>query len=268
MKVIQSSIVFIVFLIGCSQGEKKEVKYYPSGNLKSVYITNTDESIVRKTFFDSSEELIESIGTVRNGKLNGKFETFYKPGGLQRSCYFIDHVIDGEVKEYYENGSLRKLYHAKLGVENGVNINWDPSGEIVSVVTAKDGKPQGFSLKDKRPFYIYGDTALKARGNVDENFHFYAIDYTEGKIHLASSIDGEWRRIDVYSSENCNCDFQQNAVFCINDLGERITLPDSLYQITNLKEGQVYSLSHEGCPFQFIEFKTANKSYVYVQNKG
>jgi antitoxin component YwqK of YwqJK toxin-antitoxin module len=141
-------------------------------------------------------DVVKTKYTLKNGKLNGEYKTYYSNGKLEVSLNFINDKKEGEAKAYYEDGSLKKHSYYSNDLENGKVVNYDLNGQISSEYFMKEGELNGLAKNyidgklDNETEYIMG----KANGMHKE----YVYDGT--KITFMSTshyLNGEQNGTEV-----------------------------------------------------------------------
>lgn len=91
--------------------------------------------------------------TYKNGKLNGMKVTYYVPEELSdksqrvaRTEMYVNDVKEGEVKEYFENGTLKMEGNYVKGKPNGVITTYHPNGKPMIKERYKYGNRHGWSF--------------------------------------------------------------------------------------------------------------------------
>ena len=81
---------------------------------------------------------------------------YYENGNLKKDGSYIDNKGDGTYKEYYEDGKLKKESHFIKGKINGNSITYSDSGKVTSEYTFKKGtleKIEGSKINRKDSCY-------------------------------------------------------------------------------------------------------------------
>lgn len=124
---------------------------------------------------------VESV--YNQGKKNGFMKMYYKGGEVKEECNFLFDNIDGERKEYYQNGQIKSIsvytngilngWHRTYfedgrlcfeclyinGLESGTKIKYYENGQLEEESTYENGKKDGY---EKR-FSEYGCLIYQAR---------------------------------------------------------------------------------------------------------
>jgi len=117
---------------------------------------------------------------------------------LIRTCDFVDGVINGVCKSYYDNGDIRDIQEFVNGQTNGKYEIFSKSGILIEQGTEKDDQRNG------KIYYYYPDTgkikdivtfANGVKNGWAEYFNEDGIKYMEGTLK-DGSMEGEWNVYD------------------------------------------------------------------------
>jgi len=128
----------------------RKLKYYRTGELKSVYEINFTDSLqvnpfsnAKKGIFNISYDIDEVISLNYN---NGTYTHFYKSGSIKSIYYGIKGKLNGEGKKYYKNGNIKVIAQFQNNKLCGEYLVYNKIGEIIKVLKYKEGK----KLKNNR----------------------------------------------------------------------------------------------------------------------
>ena len=105
-----------------------------------VYIKKFSDEIVNGKVFQMFGDNKVPLGMVTNGKINGKWTSWYKNGQKYREEHYKDGIPDGLWTKWYENGQKSGEKTYKDG-ERGYWTEWYQNGQKRFEVTYEDGKP-------------------------------------------------------------------------------------------------------------------------------
>jgi antitoxin component YwqK of YwqJK toxin-antitoxin module len=131
-------IVSILFIISCKPHTEKIVREtYPDGKQKLVEFIDTKKG--NKDSYKMSyyypDNKIKSEGEFKNGKMNGKWTYYYENGKKWSEGYFKEGIEEGLRTAYYENGKKRYAGLFRDGKRTGEWKFWDESGKLVQKIT-------------------------------------------------------------------------------------------------------------------------------------
>ncbi len=143
-------------LLSCNKQAKLKVvrSVYPNGNIQQIVYYDlpvTDDSIgISEVYLDNGK--LKSRGTIKNGKLNGKWISYLKNGQIENRVDFINGLIHGTGEAFFEDGSWTKKTFVH-DVLNGPTIECivDSSGQQIWINGQyKDNEMDGlWTWKDK-----------------------------------------------------------------------------------------------------------------------
>ena len=61
---------------------------------------------------------------------NGEHKEWYNNGQLRKHCYYKDGILDGEYKDWWDNGQMWEHYYCKNGRKNGEYKSWYEEGQL------------------------------------------------------------------------------------------------------------------------------------------
>lgn len=129
---------------------------------------------------------------------NGMKTEYYNDGTVNAEYILVDGKINGELKLYNENGSIKKTGYFTNGLENGLFKEYDICGNLVAEYTMTNGKQNGI-LK----FYEDGKLSYSSTFTDDskngQHVEYYYNNET-GKLYLKQigdylndSKNGTWK---------------------------------------------------------------------------
>jgi antitoxin component YwqK of YwqJK toxin-antitoxin module len=144
---------------------KKEKIYYDSGELKAEGLVESDKKEGVWKVYDKHGDIAEKL-RFDGGKLNHR--EVYINNNLAISEELKDSIRNGELKLYYEDGSIKKLYTFKEGKQDGVGKTYFPNHNLELQYNYKDS----FQL-DYIQYYGNGEVFIKADTFGKGVMHFY-----------------------------------------------------------------------------------------------
>ncbi|MCF8374609.1 MAG: hypothetical protein K9H64_23525 [Bacteroidales bacterium] len=113
----------------------------------------------KNTYFDTGE--LKTKVTYRNGKLHGKYMSFYKNGNIEEVKYYKNGIVDGPFYIYYENSQLCKQGYYNLGKVDSILIGYSLNGDTSFVY-----KNRNDSIIVKM---LYKEGILRRKADYDHN---------------------------------------------------------------------------------------------------
>ena len=171
-----------------------------------------DGKIIKSTLVNSMKDNASfSLVTDINYNLNShKIVTDEFPNGLLKQ-YFIynkNGLLDGESREYYEEGDIKSISHFKNDIPDGVFISYYQNGNIENKYAYVNGQANG------ECFSYYENGKLEERyflknGEIDGEAFAY---YPSGKLEVKDFFkDGKKEGESIFYHENGN--IKQKSTF-------------------------------------------------------
>jgi uncharacterized protein len=207
-------------------------KYYrDNGKAKSVENMDTGEVTVYSEKGVKAEHFF-----LKNDKIEGQAETFYRNGERSSLIPYVAGVRDGKQTDYHENGIVAATYSYTQGKINGPYESFHPNGKLRIRSTFKDDYYNG-----KYEAY-YSNGALSSTGQ-----------YAEGREV------GEWK----YYHRNGKLSYGGMYTTKGNATGEWI-----YYDYTGMMTEKRRFDSEGRYDGETIEFEDGKQNYVWVYKKG
>ena len=171
-----------------------------------------DGKIIKSTLVNSMKDNASfSLATDINYNLNSnEIITDEFPNGLLKQ-YFIynkNRLLDGESREYYEEGDIKSISHFKNHIPDGVFISYYPNGNMEEKYAYVNGQANG------ECFSYYENGKLEERyflknGEIDGEAFAY---YPSGKLEVKDFFkDGKKEGESIFYHENGN--IKQKSTF-------------------------------------------------------
>ena len=171
-----------------------------------------DAKIIKSTLVNSMKDNASfSLVTDINYNLNSnEIITDEFPNGLLKQ-YFIynkNRLLDGESREYYEEGDIKSISHFKNHIPDGVFISYYPNGNMEEKYAYVNGQANG------ECFSYYENGKLEERyflknGEIDGEAFAY---YPSGKLEVKDFFkDGKKEGESIFYHENGN--IKQKSTF-------------------------------------------------------
>ena len=171
-----------------------------------------DGKIIKSTLVNSMKDSATfSLVTDINYNLNSnEIITDEFPNGLLKQ-YFIynkNELLDGESREYYEEGDIKSISHFKNHIPDGVFISYYPNGNMEEKYAYVNGQANG------ECFSYYENGKLEERyflknGEIDGEAFAY---YPSGKLEVKDFFkDGKKEGESIFYHENGN--IKQKSTF-------------------------------------------------------
>ena len=133
----------------CIPGSKlfDEINFYKT--FAAVYWYNfiADDTYTGQIYHYNLDGSLARVISMRDGKKNGMERKYVlnKNGivTISEETQYLDDLVDGFKKSYYENGMLYYTREYKQGVRDGESIEFDDKGNKISYCVYKRGKKHG-----------------------------------------------------------------------------------------------------------------------------
>ena len=145
-----------------SEGKFKDGKpngiwkaYYPNEVLKSIGLKRNGLSDSTWLFFDKKGRETWKY-EFADDKKNGCAQEFDTLGNVVKEMYYVNNVLQGEVREFYPSGELKRLVNFEDGKEAGMAYEYDKEGTIITEEVYDDG-----FLKEREQYNRYDENGKK-----------------------------------------------------------------------------------------------------------
>lgn len=115
---------------------------------------------------------IEVKYNLKNGKLNGYYETYYPSGKIKMTGYYKSGEKNGLFKDYYEDGSIQFKYNIKIGKLNGYFESFFLNGNKKKTGYFKNGNGNGL-FKEYNENGVLNSEYNMLNGVMNGSFKFY-----------------------------------------------------------------------------------------------
>src|SRR5690606_5842622 len=148
MKYILYSLIFICMYFSPELRAQSQVKtYYDSAATiikEEYFILNQDSTMVDGVYTMFHENVKTAVeGQYTRGKKDGLFKEYYPDGTLKRVMHYNKGLRDGEVVVYNPNGKLAQKGVFQNDTLTGTLAVYYPEGDIKSRTDFEAGKPDG-----------------------------------------------------------------------------------------------------------------------------
>jgi antitoxin component YwqK of YwqJK toxin-antitoxin module len=99
------------------------------------------------TWFRDNGNKYATVSVESGVYLNGPFEIFYRGGQLKKTGMLMRGLPDGTVKEFYDNGHLKRALRYNSGYRTGNYARYDHNGGIIETGAYEKGRLEGVVKK-------------------------------------------------------------------------------------------------------------------------
>lgn len=147
------------------------------------------QSVTKDYYLDCDTCIFMEISRNKEGKLHGKYKSYYKNGQLEEEMLYVNDSLREWVKVYYENGQVK--YHLTFyydDISKGRITFYHPNGSLMSYgkfedfetrIIQYDGDMASFNhevfLAKKIGLWLYFNDDLTLRGVEEFNDNFIKV---------------------------------------------------------------------------------------------
>ena len=160
------------------RGEVMMIRYYDEGIFYAYSYLGTDGKEVQKislqgnelnvlSYFKNGKKSVQHIR--KNGMIEGEYKEYHENGQMAEAGSFTNNEENGSYVKYYENGVKMNETPYVKGIINGVMIDYYPNGKIKLKTTYLEGDRFGvsekYSLEGKliKTIYYFNDDPISIR---------------------------------------------------------------------------------------------------------
>ncbi len=223
-----NKVLFFLFLI-----------WFQSSTSQEVTESIINDTIVKKSHFKDGSIIVERS---MNGKLNGPFIYYYKPNVIAKKGVYVNNIIVGNYKEYYEDGKTRiDFFYDTNGKEHNVQKWYDRKGKLEYLLHYKNGVKEGLFLRYKNGF-------IKEKSSYKSNkMHGISKKYYKGKLeyqchYINGKKVGKFKKFDRKNQQ---------------------LIEKGSYDINQKKDGKYEKFSNTGIELESGNYKNGKKIGVW-----
>lgn len=153
--------------------------YSTSGNLYSIRNFNDDLLDGTTTFYDTTSQKKTSEADYRQGKLYGKYYTYYPNGRPSAFLNYVDNRLQGDQTLYYPNGNI-KLFACYIHGRNVSNRQFYENGTPASAFMSVSVINQ--AIEKSMKWYDMEDTSYYTKSNeqcMPDSAYYYRVVFTK-----------------------------------------------------------------------------------------
>ena len=138
MKKVIVLLICLIPAVVFGEVVRKATAFHPNDVIKEItYFENDVEKA--KEIYDETANLLEIRGSIPDGLV----KEFYDDGKLKREYNYKNNKRDGIGKEYDEEGKLWSEWNYKNGEKDGISREYYNNGKLRAENNLKNGKPEG-----------------------------------------------------------------------------------------------------------------------------
>ena len=129
----------------------------------------------------------------KNGLLDGESRQYYEEGDIKSISPFKNNVADGVFLSYYQNGNMKEKHAYKNGNEEGEGIFYYENGKLEEKYFMKNGKLDGEAIN------YFEDGKIKNKAIFKDGVTLEEEVYKDNEIRKNTFKNGEIVQQDIYS---------------------------------------------------------------------
>ena len=129
----------------------------------------------------------------KNGLLDGESRQYYEEGDIKSISPFKNNVADGVFISYYQNGNMKEKHAYKNGNEEGEGIFYYENGKLEEKYFMKNGKLDGEAIN------YFEDGKIKNKAIFKDGVTLEEEIYKDNEIRKNTFKNGEIVQQDIYS---------------------------------------------------------------------
>ena len=157
--------------------------WMPDGKIKEIFYYNKGKEIAKETF-DNNGDVVEKTGIIPDGEV----KEYYENGKIKKEAYFENNKREGETRLYFKNGTLQGKYNYKNDKLDGPYIQYSEYTEYMEkypnlphLYYYEEGNYQNGKREGVFKQYYLDDKKIKVKGNIkngklDGILKEYAVD--------------------------------------------------------------------------------------------
>lgn len=172
---VKQYLIIIFFILLFVPSCKTPTEYNPKLKRGENYTFTSEENepITGTIVIKDSIGKIRIDGSLKEGKIDGKWQEFFSNGQLKHDRNYIDDKFQGINKEYYKNGQLKWVGKYERGEKMGLHKNWYENGKTKSEIYYINGKIEGLWRQwDQNGVLISGISVAEKENIFTESFNF------------------------------------------------------------------------------------------------
>jgi len=190
--------LFIISCVDQSSTKQDDRPFRMADNGDTIYQMLDNQGIV------ISEE------TVKNGKKNGPYWTYYPGGKLKEKVLFKDDKKNGVAEWYFEDGKIYQQTPYADGMINGIRKKYYSNGQLEAEIPYEKGQPllgtkeytkNGEVIQDTARILFYPENDVENEGKF--RLRLYLNDKTRDVFfYYFTEKDGEFTKIGIPAAYN------------------------------------------------------------------
>ena len=211
--------------------------------------------------------LLETYFTFnKNGILDGENREYYEEGDIKSIFYFKNNVVNGTSISYYLNGNIQEKNTYKNGEENGEGILYYENGNIKEKYFMKNDKLDGEAT------IYFEDGKIRNKSIFKDGVKLEEETYKDDEIRKNIFKNGEIIQQDIYSKNRilkAKKFFLENGKMKIISYYENASKQEEAFVINELLDGEALAYYSSGKLREKDFFKNGKRegeAIIYYEN--
>ena len=202
----------------------------------------------------------------KNGLLDGENREYYEEGDIKSIFYFKNNVVDGTSISYYQNGNIQEKNTYKNGEENGEGILYYENGNIKEKYFMKNDKLDGEATA------YFEDGKIRNKSIFKDGVKLEEETYKDDEIRKNIFKNGEIIQQDIYSKNRilkAKKFFLENGKMKIISYYENGSKQEEAFVINELLDGEALAYYPSGKLREKDFFKNGKRegeAIIYYEN--
>ena len=202
----------------------------------------------------------------KNGLLDGESRQYYEEGNIKSISPFKNNIADGVFISYYQNGNIKEKHTYKNGNEEGEGIFYYENGKLEEKYFMKNGKLDGEATA------YFEDGKIKNKAIFKDGITLEEEDYKNNEIRKNSFKNGEIVQQDIYSKNKilkAKKFFLENGKIKIMTYYENGNKQEETIFMGNLLDGEAFAYYTSGKLREKDFFKNGKRegeAIIYYEN--
>ena len=202
----------------------------------------------------------------KDGLLDGESRQYYEEGDIKSISPFKNNVADGTFISYYQNGNIKEKHTYKNGNEEGEGIFYYENGKLEEKYFMKNGKLDGQAIK------YFEDGKIKNKAIFKDGVTLEEEIYKDNEIRKNTFKNGEIVQQDIYSKNKilkAKKFLLENGKIKIISYYENGNKQEEVFVINELFDGEAFKYYPSGKLRNksfFKDGKREGESLTYYEN--
>ena len=202
----------------------------------------------------------------KNGLLDGESREYYEEGDIKSISPFKNNIPDGVFISYYQNGNIQEKHTYKNGNEEGEGLFYYENGQLEEKYFMKNGKLDGEAT------VYFEDGKIRNKAIFKDGVKLEEETYKDDEIRKSTFKNGEIVQQDIYSKNKklkAKKFFLENGKTKIISYYENGNKQEEVFVINELFDGEALVYYPSGKLLQkrnFINGKAEGELVEYYEN--